>query len=265
MLREPFFSINTSQLKEVETGVESFMKDDSDARRSPNCQTYFDGRSEAWGGNYAPGGGMVERLTRFVEQLKRRLPDRARILDFGCGTGDIAVRCGREGYQVDAVDASAGMVEAATGRFRAESVVFRFCEDTLKLPYANGTFDGVIASSVVEYIGPLEAQLRELHRVCKAGGHAFITVPNMSHPIRWGEAIERFLVSPVLPRLAGSWREREEYLKLSINRVSRRAWRGTFERAGWTVVAIEHRSTPLAMIVAEKVEERESMRAEALR
>ena len=228
------------------------MKNNLDLRHFPDCESYFDGRSESWTSNYAPGGSMVGRLTRIVKQLKERVPKGGRILDFGCGTGDIAAQCGREGYKVDAVDRSMRMVERATARLRIEGVDFNSCANPLQLQFADRTFDGIVASSVLEYVVPLQAQLKELQRVCKDGGYSLITVPNMVHPIRWLEAVERWLASPIRDRLGGTWREREECLVLSVNRQSMREWRECFSRAGWIVIATEQRFRPLALIVAEK-------------
>jgi ubiquinone/menaquinone biosynthesis C-methylase UbiE len=240
-------SCNSSRL---DAGIS--MKKDLDIRHLSDCGSYFDERSESWTSYYAPGGAMVGRLTRIVKQLKERVPIGSRILDFGCGTGNIAVQCGKEGYKVDAVDQSTRMVERARSSLRIKGVDFNFCANPLQLQFADGAFDAIIASSVLEYVVPLQAQLEELHRVCKDGGVSFITVPDMGHPIRWFEAVERCLVSPILDRLRGTWREREEYLALSVNRQSIRGWRECFARAGWTVIATEQRFRPLALIVAEK-------------
>jgi len=228
------------------------MKNDLEMRHFPDCGPHFDGRSESWASYYAPGGEMVGRLTRIVKQLKKRIPKGSRILDFGCGTGNIAAECGKEGYKVDAVDRSMRMVEHAGSSFRIEGVDFSFCANPLQLEFADGTFDAIIASSVLEYVVPLHAQLKELHRVCKDGGVSLITVPNMGHPIRWFEAVERCLVVPIIDRLRGSWREREEYLLLSANRQSIREWRECFARAGWLVITMEQRFRTLTLIVAEK-------------
>jgi ubiquinone/menaquinone biosynthesis C-methylase UbiE len=195
---------------------------------------------------------MVGRLARIVEPLKRQVPAGGRILEFGCGTGDIAAQCASEGYKVDAVDLSTKMIERARSRFRIESVDFNACADTLKLPFAGGTFDAIVASSVLEYVRPIKQQLEELQRVCKVGGHSFITVPNMAHPLRWLEEVEKRIVIPIRGRLSRAWRARDEYLALSVNRQSLREWTELFTRTGWKVIATEQLFRPLMLIVAEK-------------
>src|SRR5665213_257818 len=148
--------------------------------------------------------------------------------------------------------AANGSMVGRRARFPIEGVEFNSCADTLKLPFADGTFDGIVASSVLEYVSGVQQHLKELQRVCKDKGYLFITVPNMAHPSRWMEAVIRCLVSPFRIRLRRTWRERGEYLALSVNRHSRREWTKLFTRTGWIVIATKQRFSPLMLMVAEK-------------
>ncbi len=49
--------------------------------------------------------------------------------------------------------------------------------DALALPYADGTFDCVIASEILEHIPDDDAAIAELVRVLKPGGALAVTVP----------------------------------------------------------------------------------------
>ncbi|MCU0499929.1 MAG: class I SAM-dependent methyltransferase [Anaerolineae bacterium] len=53
------------------------------------------------------------------------------------------------------------------------------------LPYADGTFDAVIASEILEHLDDDVAGLREIWRVLKPGGVVAITVPNANYPFWW--------------------------------------------------------------------------------
>jgi len=240
------------------------MKSNIDERQTLDCQSYFDGVSRSWELNYAADGSMVGRLAGIVEQLKTRVRIGGRILEFGCGAGDISAQCAREGYKVDAVDRSTKMIERAKSRFSNEGVDFSPCADSLNLPFPDGTFDGIVASSVLEYVSPLQAHLKELQRVCKADGYSFITVPNMIHPIRWLEAAERCLVSPFRGWLPVVLHEREDYLALSVNRLSMRQWSRAFSQAGWAIVGTEQRYEPLKLIIGKKGANVAANRAESL-
>ncbi|MCX4448803.1 class I SAM-dependent methyltransferase [Streptomyces sp. NPDC087866] len=96
-----------------------------------------------------------------------------RLLDVGCGTGNVSSAALARGAAVRAVDAEPGMV-AATRR-AAPGAEAR--TGTLpQLPYADGEFDAVVANFVLNHVGrPLEA-LVELRRVARPGGRIAVTV-----------------------------------------------------------------------------------------
>src|ERR1700731_1551910 len=53
---------------------------------------FFDRLAGNWSRlHYGPHGSMVPRIARFVDALEGLVPASASILDYGCGTGDIAV------------------------------------------------------------------------------------------------------------------------------------------------------------------------------
>jgi SAM-dependent methyltransferase len=95
----------------------------------------------------------------------------ARALDVGTGTGQAAGMLARRfpDAQIDAVDASARMIELA--RAKPELARVRFAvADGGRLPYADATFD--LAVSLL--VQPFE---RELHRVLAPGGWALFCYP----------------------------------------------------------------------------------------
>ncbi len=118
-----------------------------------------------------------------------------RLLDLGCGFGRHAFEAARRGASVVALDAGrdevegvratfGGMVDAgelATGT-RAGAVQ----GDALHLPFADGAFDRVIASEVLEHIPDDVAAMAELARVLRPGGTMAVTVPRMGpEVINW--------------------------------------------------------------------------------
>ncbi|WUS97327.1 class I SAM-dependent methyltransferase [Streptomyces sp. NBC_00708] len=96
-----------------------------------------------------------------------------RLLDVGCGTGNVTAAALGRGAVVRAVDAEPGMVEAT--RRAAPGAEVR--SGTLpQLPYADGEFDAVVANFVLNHVGrPLEA-LVEMRRVTRPGGRIAVTV-----------------------------------------------------------------------------------------
>jgi SAM-dependent methyltransferase len=110
-----------------------------------------------------------------------------RILDLGCGFGRHSYQAARLGAEVVAFDASADEVRnvqdtfgamAVAGELDAEAArVGAVQGDALKLPFADGSFDRVIASEVLEHIPADETAMAELARVLRSGGSMAVTVP----------------------------------------------------------------------------------------
>jgi SAM-dependent methyltransferase len=88
-----------------------------------------------------------------------------RILDLGCGDGQLTQRIAASGADVVGVDASAEMVVAARSRgitadeARAEA-----------LPYADRSFDAVFSNAALHWVRNQDAMMAEVHRVLKPGG-----------------------------------------------------------------------------------------------
>ena len=95
----------------------------------------------------------------------------ARVLDVGTGTGQAAGMLAQRfpEAQIDAVDASAQMIELAGAKPELARVNFAIA-DGGRLPYPDATFD--LAVSLL--VQPFE---RELHRVLAPGGWALFCYP----------------------------------------------------------------------------------------
>ena len=106
------------------------------------------------------------------------------LLDLGCGAGRHAAEACRRGAAVVALDMSAPDLKAARDRLgdvdpgSARGVAVQ--GDALRLPFADATFDRIIAAEVMEHIPSDTDAMSELTRVLKPGGLAAVTVP------RWG-------------------------------------------------------------------------------
>ncbi|MGP8060344.1 MAG: class I SAM-dependent methyltransferase [Acidimicrobiales bacterium] len=109
------------------------------------------------------------------------------VLDLGCGFGRHAFEAVRRGAAVLALDAGADEVAGVRATFGAMVEAGELDEsgtragavqgDALHLPFADGTFDRVIASEVLEHIPDDVGAMRELARVLRPGGTMAVTVP----------------------------------------------------------------------------------------
>lgn len=90
----------------------------------------------------------------------------SRVLDIGCGTGELAERIARElGVEVVVADLSPRMVHLA--RERGLEARLADIED---LPFADGEFDCVVAAWVIYHAPDRDRAIRELARVLRPGG-----------------------------------------------------------------------------------------------
>jgi SAM-dependent methyltransferase len=146
-------------------------------------------------------------------------------LDAGCGTGTLArFLAGRKGCKVLGVDASEEMISRCTP---APNTEFRQIPDICETGLPDASFDGVLCSSMLEYVPDPPAALRELRRVLRPNGLLLVSVPN-AHPIaRW-------------PLLAIYWLTKHfgrrrwfEYLDHSKHCFSESRFRGLLHKCGF--------------------------------
>ncbi|MCB0029573.1 MAG: class I SAM-dependent methyltransferase [Anaerolineales bacterium] len=91
----------------------------------------------------------------------------SRFLDAGCGAGSLSLMAANRGALVSGLDAADGLLSYARSRVPAGE--FRQ-GDIEQLPFADNSFDAVIASNSVQYAADRIATLRELRRVCRPNG-----------------------------------------------------------------------------------------------
>jgi SAM-dependent methyltransferase len=96
-----------------------------------------------------------------------------RILDLGCGPGNVAARLAGNGGVVDAVDYSEPMLEVAKENY--PDIRFHFA-NAEELPFDDGTFDAVISSLTVHHLARPTEVFKEVYRVLKPGGSFFWAV-----------------------------------------------------------------------------------------
>jgi cyclopropane fatty-acyl-phospholipid synthase-like methyltransferase len=128
------------------------------------------------------------------QHLSRRLHDAftvaevqpgMRLLDVGCGRGEILRHCmqlGIEAYGIDYAAAATAMTREVITSQREAGVKAGVCRsDAKKLPFPTGYFDRVLMFDVVEHLHPWELHeaMLEVRRVLKDDGRFIIhTAPN---------------------------------------------------------------------------------------
>jgi tRNA (uracil-5-)-methyltransferase TRM9 len=138
----------------------------------------------------APGWYNFRHYSIFrpeLENLSARW-QKGRLLNIGCGHGPDFLPF-RAGFELYGLDFSAEMIKMA----RRYSHKFEFpvnleVADALHLPFAENSFDWAIAVASYHHLkGRTDqlAALKELKRVLKPGGEAFLTVWNRCQPRFW--------------------------------------------------------------------------------
>jgi ubiquinone/menaquinone biosynthesis C-methylase UbiE len=206
-----------------------------------------------------------------VDQFARRLsglcPPPGNILDLGCGTGEIAAAIAQMGYQVTACDLAEEMIAIGRSHHVGSSVKWVCLEpDWQVLPFEDGSFDAVVASSVFEYLDDVPCVATELARVLRPEGVLLLTVPNPCNIVRKFEAWLQAM--PLVQHLAPPLRrfQRAEsyaaYLRLSRNRFEGPGWQSIlsavdfvpldkkdFSREAWQ----EQAKAPLIFLAVKRV------------
>jgi SAM-dependent methyltransferase len=98
---------------------------------------------------------MIHSTERFVTAHLPASP--ARVLEVGCGSGEIVLEIGRRGFEVVGIDPDA-----------PHGAPFR--RVTLEEFSSSEPFDAVVASRSLHHIGDLQAGIDKIHTLLKAGG-----------------------------------------------------------------------------------------------
>ena len=97
------------------------------------------------------------------DAIRRARP--RRVLEIGCGWGELAEKVAETGVEVTAIDLSFRMA-----RLASERGVKAFVADAQALPFDAGRFDLVVANAVMYHIPDLDLALGEVGRVLSPGG-----------------------------------------------------------------------------------------------
>lgn len=158
----------------------------------------------------------IERLERQAlrtSPVRHPLYERARldqaksILDVGCGNGAVTRDLARfSAGEVHAVDVDPSMVLAARETLADLKRVKVHEARAEALPFADKTFDAVVANLVLMWIPDPVRALREMGRVAKAGGVVLASMePDYGGKIHWPEnpVIDQIFQGPMIQKKGG--------------------------------------------------------------
>lgn len=121
--------------------------------------------------------GDYNLFSRYLEKdaelffLRLGIKPGTRLLDVGCGAGQLALIAARAGAQATGCDIATNWLEDARERAAAEGLSANFEEgDAETLPFADGQFDAVVSVFGAMFAPRPELVAAELTRVCRPGG-----------------------------------------------------------------------------------------------
>jgi demethylmenaquinone methyltransferase/2-methoxy-6-polyprenyl-1,4-benzoquinol methylase len=186
---------------------------------------------------------------RVVKKLSALLPQDSRVLDVGCGTGDLSIELFENtAAHVTGIDFCGPMLKLA----KTKAPQLQFIEgDALNLPFAEASFDGLTIGFALRNLADVEQGLRELLRVLKPDGH--VAILEFSHPVNPVFAsFVRFYNWRLLPWIGGlvsGSRGAYEYLPDSISKFpDQEALAAMMRAAGFTDVRFENLSGGVAAL-----------------
>jgi SAM-dependent methyltransferase len=122
-----------------------------------------------------------EPQMREYEAIVRRIraDGSKRILDWGCGWGQVSHLLWRAGLHVTSFDYRPDAVDGERPLDRYPHIHAHICSDPRRLPFADASFDAVLSCGVLEHVEDPDASLEEIKRVLVPAGTFYVyKLPN---------------------------------------------------------------------------------------
>ena len=157
---------------------------------------------------------------------------RGRLLDVPTGTGVLADRLQKMGFDVSCCDIQPSF-------FAAKDLTVQFGDMNKHLPYEAGCFDYIICLDGLEHAeNPFNA-IREFSRVIKKGGRLFISIPNYLNIERRTRFLITGVFSKLTPRLSYRDSLKGDVSMLHINQIGYPVLKFFLEWNGFRVIKLD--------------------------
>ena len=123
--------------------------------------------------NYESTARYFDRAIKDLADFKA--PSTIKILDFGCGSGNLSLCLSKLGYDVYGCDVYSTCAKAPEYNIEKLRVIEK---KPYKFPFEDNDFDIVISTSVLEHAQNTEEIFQEIKRVLKPGGYAMHMYPS---------------------------------------------------------------------------------------
>lgn len=113
----------------------------------------------------------VLNYIRIADEIKQAM-HRGRILDWGCGYGQMSFLLQKRGLGVESYDL--GRDEEFAPSLVFPEVTISRGTDPVRLPYPDARFDAALSCGVLEHVADESGSIAEIHRILREGGFFFI-------------------------------------------------------------------------------------------
>ena len=134
-----------------------------------------------------------------VEAALRLLGENDWVLDIGCATGEIGLDLARRIARYDGCDPAVGMINLAREKARdrcVENARF-FATTAFDRAFRPGTYDAVLALSVLHLVPDAEALLHRIQKLLRPGGMLIVETPCLGEQNAFKRLLIRFLTLPI--------------------------------------------------------------------
>lgn len=156
--------------------------------------------------NYFPTESNEKRLLfykKLLSRIERVNGRKGRLLDIGCGRGELVYMAGKAGWDAEGIDTSISFVNFAKDHFGIKANVGKL-ED---MNFQRESFDVVCLASVLQHVLDPVSLLRDVNRILKKGGLLYMeNINNNALIYSLGDLYYRFLgqekttcLSPTFP------------------------------------------------------------------
>ena len=122
---------------------------------------------------------MMDKTARYFDKAIKEIaklnnPDEIKILDFGCGGGNLSQCLNELGYDVYGCDVYSTCARKPEVNLKKIRIIEK---NPYHFPFDDNNFDIIVSTSVLEHAQNTEEIFQETHRVLKNNGYGLFTVP----------------------------------------------------------------------------------------